>query len=272
MKTPAAAEGQVPAAFARRAARAEALRTSCRVASEPLGFAANLYRAQGDLAALIGAAHDRSALCGGLPRDLPVFAQAMAPLLRLAAENGPPGLATEARARAADGPLPTLSRLQCFWKEEPESVESHYLSRAVLRPYVEVLRALGIPPDRARGPGLCPFCGGPPWIAARRSEEEAAGARRLLACALCGEEWPLARVRCAACTEEDPEKLPAFQSETRPGVRIEACESCRRYLKSIDLTIDARALPEVDDLCSLEMDLWAQEQGFARVEPGLAGC
>ena len=31
------------------------------------------------------------------------------------------------------------------------------------------------------------------------------------------------------------------------------------------------AIPEVDDLVSLAMDLWAQEQGFARLEPGLAG-
>ena len=48
-------------------------------------------------------------------------------------------------------------------------------------------------------------------------------------------------------------------------------ETCRRYVKSIDLTADARAIPEVDDLLSLGMDLWAQEEGYARVAPGLAG-
>ena len=69
----------------------------------------------------------------------------------------------------------------------------------------------------------------------------------------------------------DPTKLPSFWSETYPTVRIEACETCRRYVKSIDLTADARAIPEVDDLVSLGMDLWAQEQGYARVAPGLAG-
>jgi FdhE protein len=54
-------------------------------------------------------------------------------------------------------------------------------------------------------------------------------------------------------------------------VRIEACESCRRYLKSIDLTLDARPLPEVDDLLSIVLDLWAEEQGYSRIEPGAAG-
>jgi FdhE protein len=54
-------------------------------------------------------------------------------------------------------------------------------------------------------------------------------------------------------------------------VRIEACETCRRYVKSIDLTLEGRAIPEVDDLVSLGMDLWAASEGFERVEPGLAG-
>ena len=272
MKTPAATEGRVEAAFARRAARADALRASCRVASEPLRFAAELYRAQADLAAMVATAHARLPLCGRLERDIPGIAHDFAPLQRLAVESGPPALAAEARAHADETPSQTLSRLRAFWGAARQSTESHYLSRALLRPYVEVLRSVGIAPDRAHRPGQCPFCGGPPWIAARWSEADAAGAKRLLGCALCGEEWAFARIRCPSCTEEDPTKLPTFQSETRPGVRIEACETCRRYLKSIDLTIDARALPEVDDLASLEMDLWAQEQGWARVEPGLAGC
>jgi formate dehydrogenase maturation protein FdhE len=54
-------------------------------------------------------------------------------------------------------------------------------------------------------------------------------------------------------------------------VRIEGCEACRGYVKSIDLTLDARAIPEVDELVSLGMDLWAAREGFRRIEPGLAG-
>jgi FdhE protein len=66
-------------------------------------------------------------------------------------------------------------------------------------------------------------------------------------------------------------KLPSFQSATHPVARIEACETCRGYVKSIDLTVDGRAIPEVDDLVSLSMDLWAAGEGFTRIEPGLAG-
>ena len=86
-----------------------------------------------------------------------------------------------------------------------------------------------------------------------------------------GSDWPLHRVRLPSCREEDPAKLPGFQSDVHKNVRIEACETCRRYVKSLDLTLDARPLHEVDDLVSLAMDLWAIGEGWTRLEPGWAG-
>jgi FdhE protein len=76
---------------------------------------------------------------------------------------------------------------------------------------------------------------------------------------------------CPACSEQNPDKLPCFRSNRHPAARIEACETCRSYVKSLDLTEDGRLIPEVDDLVSLAMDLWATEEGFKRIEPGLAG-
>ena len=88
---------------------------------------------------------------------------------------------------------------------------------------------------------------------------------------MCGGEWPIGRIRCPACSEDDPARLPSFSGDRYAAARIEACETCRGYVKSIDLTLEARAIPEVDDLVSLGLDLWASEQGFERIEPGLAG-
>ena len=42
-------------------------------------------------------------------------------------------------------------------------------------------------------------------------------------------------------------------------------------MKSIETTLDARAVLEIDDLVSIALDLWAVEEGFTRAEPGLAG-
>ncbi|HSP32889.1 MAG TPA: formate dehydrogenase accessory protein FdhE, partial [Thermoanaerobaculia bacterium] len=94
---------------------------------------------------------------------------------------------------------------------------------------------------------------------------------RYLVCSLCGLDWNFNRGTCPSCFEEDPPKLPVFQGDAHPLVRIEACETCHRYLKSIDLTKDARPIAPVDDLLSVAMDLWAVDEGYERVEAGVAG-
>jgi FdhE protein len=54
-----------------------------------------------------------------------------------------------------------------------------------------------------------------------------------------------------------------------PAVRIDACESCRTYIKTIDRTADATAIPIVDDIATVTLDLWAREQGYQRLRPNL---
>ena len=83
------------------------------------------------------------------------------------------------------------------------------------------------------------------------------GAGRWLGCGLCGTEWQTNRIRCPACGETDPHRLPGWQSDTYPAARVEACDTCHRYVKSVDLTVDGRAVPEVDELRSL----WASTSG-----------
>jgi FdhE protein len=209
-------------------------------------------------------------LTGRLEADVERLLGPAASVLRFAAESGPEALAEGARTRQKDAPSTARSRLLVYWKRDLGSDED-YLSRAILRPYVEFLRTANVPPDRAHRRGHCPFCGGAPWASARRGGSLTEGARRTLACSLCGLEWLFERILCPSCFEEDPHKLPSFRNEKHPAVRIEACETCRRYVKSLDLSEDARPIPEVDDLVSIAMDLWAAEQGFTRIEPGLAG-
>ena len=271
MKSPARSSLPAPASeFERRAARAELLAGRAPSTAGPLRFAAGLYRAQGRLAEFLVSAHAESPLSGHLEEDSERFLERISSIVRYAAESGPPALSETARPRQGDLAATALTRLLSYWAGDTDAQED-YLSRAILRPYVEALRALVTPPDRPHRRGRCPFCGGAPWVSARREGSTMEGARRNLACSLCGGEWPFGRILCPACFEDDPRKLPSFQTEHHPQVRIEACETCRRYVKSIDLSEDARPIPEVDDLVSLSMDLWALEQGFERIEPGIAG-
>jgi FdhE protein len=237
------------------------LSATTEAAREPLRFAAALLRAQARLAADI----EKMDLTGRLTEDVDQLPHEE--LLRVAVAAGPPALAAEAEERLADGPAIARTRLLVCWSGDHDD----YLSRGVLQPYAETLRARKLAPDRQHTQGKCPFCGGAPWVGALRAHSDADGGLRLLVCSLCALEWNVNRIRCPACFEEDPPKLPVFQSEAHPNVRLETCETCRRYLKSIDLTKDARPIPAVDDLLSLSLDLWAVEEGFTRIEPGLAG-
>jgi FdhE protein len=255
--------------FEKRATRAAALVDSAPAVAEPLVFAAKLFRLQGRLAAAVASRHEDAPFSGG-PGDFPRLVDLLGPLLAFAAADGPAELAEAAAARAKDDPATAVSRLRVYWEGEREA-QDDYLSRAFLRPYAEVLARAGIAADRPRHEGHCPACGSAPIVSYRKELPETNGGARFLVCGLCGTDWPFSRVRCPACQEEDPVKLPGFQSDVHRNVRIEACETCKHYVKSLDLTLDARPLPEVDDLASLAMDLWAVEEGWTRVEPGWAG-
>jgi FdhE protein len=260
----------VAAELERHAERAVLLARDSEAAEAALTFAAGLYRAQAALARAVAVAHAGRALTGALDADVARLTDGLRGVLHFAAQNGPPDLAEVARVRTQEEPARLCARLQAFWTRA-NGASQDYLSRALLRPYVQVLASLQLPPDRVVPAGSCPFCGGAPWIAARRAASDADGAQRYLGCALCGGEWIANRLRCPACSNEDPAKLASFQSDRHPAVRIEACDACRQYVKSLDLTVDGRLIPEVDELVSVAMDLWAAEQGYVRIERGLAG-
>lgn len=275
MKKPAAASSskttsKIVADFDRRAARAKLLLREAPAAEGPLRFAVGLYRIQGQIAADLETADAEDSITGRLEADSERLLPAIASVIRYASEEGPELLSAQARERQTDLSSTARTRLLVYWQDDITSRED-YLSRAILRPYVEFLRAANRAPDRLHRRGRCPFCGGSPWIAAARDGSVMEGARRMLGCALCGGEWLFGRILCPGCFEQDPVKLPYFKSEKHTTVRVEACETCHRYVKSLDLSEDARPIPEVDDLVSLSMDLWAVEQGFERIEPGLAG-
>ncbi len=273
----------VRAEFERRSARADALPPS-----PILTFVSLLCRAQGAIAgALESVTPSVSEGPGGAggapplpPRPLAhargdiAFDQLLPliePFLRIVADRGPEQLVEQALARLDDDVLTARTRLLTYWNGGV-TARDDYLSRAILRPYAEVLRSRGATLDRLHNPGHCPFCGGAPMISTRREIPDAAeAAMRMLHCGLCGLEWKFNRACCPSCSEEKPDKLPVYKSDAHPAVRIEACETCGRYVKSIDLTLDARPIAEVDDVVSLSMDLWAIDEGLTRIEPGLAG-
>ena len=110
----------------------------------------------------------------------------------------------------------------------------------------------------------CPCCAEKPVAAVLRPV-------RFLLCGLCFTEWEDRRHGCPNCGEADMDKLRFYTDEEFPHIRVEACRTCRVYLKAIDLTSNARAVPEVDELASVTLDLWAAEHGYTKLQPNLFG-
>ena len=259
----------VPEEFERRSDRASLLEKEGGAASGLLRFAAALLGEQGRVASAVLALHAIEPLSGEAGEDLPRFARLFGGFLDRLAPACPDDLRDEVRARARVPETGLAEQLVSFW--DASGPTGDYLARAFLRPCLEASWEAGRGLARPAAEGTCPRCGSLPSLAVRRPQEGSEAAQRFLFCPLCGFESPFYRIRCPGCLEESPAALPHFQSDRHPGVRVEACDSCRRYVKSLDLTLDARPVPEVDDLVSVAVDLWAQEQGYTRLEPGLAG-
>jgi FdhE protein len=139
---------------------------------------------------------------------------------------------------------------------------------AVIQPIAECLAAHRTLTAGATDP-RCPACGGTPVVGVLR--EEGHGAKRRLVCGLCCTEWDYLRLVCVKCGEQRFDALPVFSAEQFPHARIDACDTCRSYLKTIDATRDGRVVPVVDDVASVALDLWAREQGYERVRRNLVG-
>lgn len=258
--------GSATAPYEARAARAALLAVESDVAREPLEFAAMVLGAQAQLAGALEAMTFRGVFDDDAAQLVPLHQS----LLQSVANAAPGTLASAGRDRLSDDAPTARTRLEVYWNGDGSARED-YLSRLLMQPYAELLRIRSIRPDRVHKRGHCPFCGGKPWISVRKSASDESGGARYLHCSLCGLEWNVNRLCCPSCFEEDPHKLPVFRTDAHPLVRIESCETCSRYLKSIDLTQDARPIPPIDDLLSLSMDLWALDQGLTRLEPGIAG-
>lgn len=106
--------------------------------------------------------------------------------------------------------------------------------------------------------GRCPICGGEPDVAAL---ERGSGRRRLL-CSRCDSEWAFRRVGCPFCGNDDPHQLAYYPSGDQV-YRLNVCEQCRRYLKTIDLRqVAGERLLAAERVLTAAMDVAALEAGY----------
>jgi FdhE protein len=241
----------------RRIERANELAARHPFAAEALRFYARIAGFQKALYADLGSASGSQR--GGL--DLSLLLPRFPPFLALIADAAPPPLA-QAAAGLRSGVL------EEFWRGgEALAPAEGLIAWTFLQPYAERLAERSEPVQTQAA--VCPLCFRGPLAGVLRQQGD--GAKRSLICSLCATEWEYRRLVCPACGEEDVDKLPVYTAEQLPHVRVEACDTCRAYIKTIDLTRDGRAVPVVDELAAIPLSLWAAENGYKKVRPNLLG-
>jgi len=203
--------------------------------------------------------------------DVDIAMQELPKLLSLVQGNGPSKLAQEAAEFGRVSPEERLQVLKLFLnaKDADDAGPYAFFARVLLQPLAEHLAAIPAAGLAGFSGMVCPTCDAKPQVAVLHPEGD--GGKRFLVCSFCTTEWEFRRVLCPNCGEEDYTKLPRYSAEGISAVRVEACESCHSYLKSVDLTVDGHAVPLVDEVATASLDLWAMENGFHKIRRNLMG-
>jgi len=262
-----------------RIARAEQLSSPHSAATEFLEFYKHVASFQKLLRANIAAAHGVKP--SSAPKvelreeiDFTVLLPHFRGYLSIIEQHAPLALAEAARQMALLTSDSWIASLEAYWQhggryDQQVGAFAQFLVRAFLQPYTEFRASLMARTPLVGTARLCPLCGSRPLLGVLRPEGD--GGKRSLLCSFCSQEWEFRRILCPTCGEEAEDKLPVYVAEETPHVRVEACDSCKFYLRTIDLTKDGHAVPLVDDLAAIPHTLWAHEQGYSRLQPNLLG-
>jgi FdhE protein len=111
--------------------------------------------------------------------------------------------------------------------------------------------------------GRCPVCGSLPSLSLLKGE----GGKRYLLCSYCGYEWRIGRLSCAVCGNKEQESLTYFYGEGEEAYRIDLCDKCHHYIKTINYRNLDESDPYLEDLATLQLDLLASQKGCKRPVP-----
>jgi FdhE protein len=194
-------------------------------------------------------------------------------LIRLASAGGTDAMSSLARVRVTDAGC--LELFRCSIRHDPEPVRqiaaAHKADPEALQAVVALLpvpfllacnERLAGSVQAAWSEGYCPLCGSWPAFAEIRGIERS----RCYRCARCGGAWYARALVCPYCDMSDHNQLAALvpaKGDTRAV--IDACNRCRGYIKAFT-RLQGCPPPAVmiDDLASVDLDMAALDNGYAR--------
>ncbi|MFV9645858.1 MAG: formate dehydrogenase accessory protein FdhE [Desulfobacterales bacterium] len=113
--------------------------------------------------------------------------------------------------------------------------------------------------DKPWGKGYCPICGSPPGL----SMFEGEGGERFLLCGFCGHKWSSRRLYCPFCDNTDSKTLNYIYSDEEKEYRVDLCDKCKKYIKTIDTRKTERIIyPPFEQVATLHLDIKAKEMKY----------
>ena len=109
----------------------------------------------------------------------------------------------------------------------------------------------------------CPVCGSLPSLNLLKGE----GGKRYSLCSYCGYQWRMDRLSCAVCGNKEQESLNYFYGEGEEAYRIDLCDNCHHYIKTVDYRNLEESDPCLEDLATLHLDVLAAQKGYTRSVP-----
>ncbi len=87
----------------------------------------------------------------------------------------------------------------------------------------------------------------------------------MLRCSFCAAAWELDVYACIYCGDDGERFVTAAPDEERKDRRVEVCNACGGYLKTVDVPgLSPFPLLAIADLETMDLDVAAMEQGYAR--------
>jgi hypothetical protein len=250
-----------------RIRRAAALADANNAATPLLHFYGSVLQEQKTISDALTATQ----LAGDIETDVASVLAIANGLLRTVAECGPPSLATEAQQLIDRGRPEWRQLALTYWSTRSDRL---FFGKALLQPYGECL-ARARTGTIARGFAIkenrCPRCGGAPQVSILEQADTADGSSRRLQCATCLSTWEFRRILCPSCGNEDERTLGYYDSPSFPHVRVDTCDGCRRYIKTIDMRRLGFAVPLIDEMAAAPLDIWASDRRYEKIELNLIG-
>ncbi len=191
-------------------------------------------------------------------------------LLELCVDSPSAKLSEVAQSLLKEPPANIQRMINNFLKEKMAKDEERFFFISFLNPFLSKKAEKDINHRDDWNKSKCPVCGFRAVVSYISDTEEVQGGR-FLVCQVCNSEWLYNRTTCVKCGNNDDDRIHHFFDQSIPYIQLQACESCGTYIKIVDMRMDGLAVPLLEDIASVALDLWAKEHLYEKYEKNIFG-